>query len=63
VGAKDRGTGPFRFLNPTPNPNPSSNMKHIALLTLVLAALTLGACGKKKQAYPTAAPAPVVYAK
>ena len=41
----------------------SDNMKLIALLTLVFAALTLGACGhKKQQAVPTA-PAPVVYAK
>jgi hypothetical protein len=38
-------------------------MKLIALLTLVFAALTLGACGHKKQPVAPAAPAPVVYAK
>lgn len=41
----------------------SDNMKLIALLTLVFAALTLGACGHKKQPVAPAAPAPVVYAK
>lgn len=63
-GGGDRATGPFCFLNQTPNPE-SEDMKLIALsLALAFAALTLGACGHKKQqtAYPTA-PAPIVYAK
>ena len=38
-------------------------MKLIARLTLVVAALTLGACGHKTQQAVPAAPAPVVYAK